>query len=113
MKSVAIWFFFLFLTGCGMSVTSSRIVNGREISRTKTDVGYASVETTTEINDPMMERCLAELGAFPGVQEGERVLTAEDICAREVLGEFKSRSRQIQVYSDPYLYSPYRYPYRR
>lgn len=104
MKTMVGLFGSLLLAGCGMTVTSARIVNGREISQTKTVVGFDSVETTTETNDPLMERCLAQVGAFPDVQDGERTFTARELCAREVLRELERQDEQKRLYADPYYF---------
>jgi uncharacterized lipoprotein YajG len=90
------------LAGCGMTVTSAQVVSGREVSRTKTVVSFDSVETTIETNDPLMERCLAQVGTFPDVQDGERTFTVRELCAREVLRELERQDRQKRLYADPY-----------
>ncbi|MFA5936214.1 MAG: hypothetical protein WC787_05185 [Patescibacteria group bacterium] len=100
---------FVLVTGCGMSVHTSRVENGRTVSDTTTQVGYRAVESKTVESNPIMETCLAEIGNVPPMtdRDGNVVMTAETICQRRVLKEedLRERQREQRYYYYPNAYA--------
>lgn len=90
--------------GCGgMSIDSRYSVDGREVSRTKGEIGYnsISIESSTntslmETDAPLMETCLAEIGEHPRAQK-----ICEEVVEREM------RQRQYPSYRSPFYTVPY------
>lgn len=88
---------FLFVTGCGMTFESTRLEDGRPIATTYEDIGYASVETKTEYNDPLMETCLAKVGKLPLVanEEGQTYDPAIAWCLEDTKRGLDRDNRQL------------------
>lgn len=107
-------FMLVCLTGCGFSYERTRVEHGRVIARTTTNVGYASVESVEESDDPLMEKCLARVGALPNAQDsaGNEVSVSQTLCVNHVVKEVNRDDEQLDHEADPYA-DYYRYYYGR
>jgi hypothetical protein len=88
------------LAGCGLSIRETQIENGRVVSRTEGGVGWNSADIVSERSNSLMESCLAKVGALPN---------ANAICKADVQREIARQGRALEMYSNPYVYTPYGY----
>jgi hypothetical protein len=91
---------FMCLAGCGMTIDSTRMVNGRVVARTTGGVGYRAIDLKTEVSTPLKEECLAKVGNIPD---------ADEVCNWEVARQLEREDRQLDWQSQPYGYSSYGY----
>ena len=85
------------LAGCGMSYESTHVEYGQLISHTQGSVGFASAESTTEIDGPYMQRCLAEVGTLPTTVDkaGQTHDTATELCLNKVVHRLGREERAL------------------
>jgi len=96
------------LVDCELSIRETQIENGRVVSRTEGGIGWNSTDIVSERSNPLMESCLAKVGALPN---------AHAICAEDIRREIVRQRRVLEIYSNPYGYGGYPYyqnpyPYR-
>jgi hypothetical protein len=114
MRKYILTFMLVCLTGCGMSYERTRVEHGRVTIHTTANVGYASAESVEERDDPLMERCLARVGALPNAQDsaGNEVSVSQTLCTNHVVKEVNRDDEQLDDEADPYA-DYYRYYYGR
>lgn len=110
MKKIAI-VLFVCLAGCGMSFESTRVENGRPIAHTRSYVGYASVEETTEYDRPLMETCLANVGDLPQIvtKDGQTIDTAATWCLQNTKKELDRNNHQLDHEAEEHYYEGFYY----
>lgn len=104
MQKYILVFMFVCLAGCGMSHETTRVEYGHVVVHTQSRVGFASAESTEERSTPLMERCLARVGALPNTlnPQGEEVDVAQTVCTNHVVKEIHRDDRQLDDEAEPY-----------
>lgn len=113
MHKYILTFMVVCLMGCGFSYERTRVEHGRIIARTTTNVGYASVESVEESDDPLMEKCLARVGALPNAQDsaGNEVSLSQTVCANHVVKGIDREDHQLDHEAEDPYEAYYRYYY--